>query len=244
LQTLDESKSALILAMGVDESKFNQIAVEKEMLLPELKLTLDEIQLLAMNQAPEIILAEYSEMISKRNVQIAKDSRHPNLNVFSSLGYTNDVVTDSSVPIGDRFTSDKWYPSFAVGLNSSMPLYTGGSIPANIDKAKATYKKSRYEKNDIVLKIKKESKQIFNNLQYIKKRIDITRKQIINSKANLRIVERNYESGLSVANDVFNSTEELYKTELSFLQLQIEYNLQLSLLANTIGVEEEVLWQK
>ncbi len=243
LQSVQDARSQLFLVMGIEDNDPSEIELVEVKDLPAIQKDIEELQLLALNYSPELIKAQINEEISKSNVEIAKDQRHPSLNAFANLGYQNDVITDSSVPVEERLNSEYWYPGFVVGLNSSLPIYTGGSIPANIDKSKAEYNKSRYATKNTLLTIKSQVKNMYNQLGFLTKQIEISKKKIITSRSNLRIVERNYESGISKPEDVLNATENLYNAEMDYISAKVEYVLLVSKLANLIGVEEEYICQ-
>ena len=137
--------------------------------------------------------------------------------------------------------SDNWNPSWTGGIRASMPIFTGGSLPASIDKAESNYKKTQYSKTSTELDVKMSVKKLFSRLVFLKKQIKISKAGVINAQTNLRINERSYESGLVGQDAISDASENLYAAEISLLKNKIDFMISLTELSNIVGIHEELI---
>lgn len=168
--------------------------------------------------------AQFTTKIAQIGESQAKASRLPsvnaNANLGKQLGYTIDPTTNSFVSSG--ITSN------SMGLNASLPLYTGGQINHTIKKAKYDAQASEADlqqaTNNLALQVAQAYLTILLNaeqLQNTKDQLDLSQKQLTNTQKLI-------DAGNLPAGDVYNVTAQIARGEQSVIAAQ--NNLDLAML--------------
>ncbi len=78
-QRINDARSRLFLSMGLEDDGSTDFELSPVEDLPEVALSVEELQLLAVNHSPSIMQAQISENMKKAEVDIQKERRHPTL---------------------------------------------------------------------------------------------------------------------------------------------------------------------
>ncbi|MDA3899740.1 MAG: TolC family protein [Spirochaetes bacterium] len=241
-QDLERSRTDLFLSMGLAEDVNANIEVVQMESVPDLIINEEQLIQIAQNNSSVILLNNIAVDVARNNYLISRSKRYPVFTLFSTLGYTNNEFLNTAMDPVDRVVeSDNWEPSWTGGVRASMPIYTGGAIPANIQKAGSEYKKQLFSKNSAELDVRMSVRKIYRRLISLKKQIDISKAAVINAQTNLRIVERSYDSGLVEQGSISDASEDVYSVEIILLKNKIEYMTLLSELSNLVGIQEELI---
>ncbi|MBN2434774.1 MAG: TolC family protein [Spirochaetes bacterium] len=242
VQNLESARTDLFLAMGLEVDNKTSIEVALLDSVPELIINENQLVRYAQDHSPSIKMANIATEVARNSYLISRSKRYPSITLFSTLGYENSEFLNSEMGVVERTTdTDNWSPSWTGGVRASMPIYTGGSLPASIDKAESGYKKTQYSKTSTELDVKMSVKKLFSRLVFLKKQIKISKAGVINAQTNLRINERSYESGLVGQDAISDASENLYAAEISLLKNKIDFMISLTELSNIVGIHEELI---
>jgi outer membrane protein len=168
--------------------------------------------------------AQASVKIAQLGENQAKASRLPSINANVSLGqqlgYTVDPTTNSFVNSG--------ISSNSLGLNASIPLYTGGQINHSIKKAKYDAQASEADlaqtTNNLALQVAQAYLTILLNTEQLanaKAQLELSKKQLVNTQKLI-------DAGNLPAGDKYNVIAQIAREEQTMITT--DNNLELSYL--------------
>ena len=130
---LEVSREAYKAAVGSFPSNLEPLPP-----LPAMPKTLDEAVAIGIQRNPQIISAQFSERAAVYDFDRALAAKGPSLSATASAGFERDNQTGS----WDGSTFGE------VGLQGSMPLYTGGRNDSLVRQAQAVLDQRRFELQD------------------------------------------------------------------------------------------------
>ncbi len=245
VQSEKNMRSALFLSMGISEpaEEFN---VDGSLSLPELNLSYLQLEKISVVLSPEISIARLKKEVARKNVDLSSDKRLPTVIAKGLLGYKNSNVIDPNNmdDIQKRMEAENWESKLGVEFSMSFPLYTGGSINAEIEKSVAQYNQAQYDEKRVVLTVNQNLKSNFEKLSFLKKQIEISEKTLENSKRNFELAEKSYNAGIADITEVNTANENLLQVETQSYSIKIEYIMTIAAIANIIGISEDELCSK
>lgn len=242
-----QMRSELFQAMGLFEDngvEFHPVNISQ---LPSLKYNLEGLYKLSESNALSIREANLTKEKSRLNISKARALNWPTVNFRTDFGYTSPSFDENGTFVKDRpegDISDDWTPALAVSINAKLPLYTGGSISAKVDASIANYNKSKFVARKVVLKTRKEIKNVYNKLEELKKQMNIYRLNVANARTNVKLTEKSYDSGIGTQEAMQNAEVALVDAELILINSRFNYLKSLAVLSNIIGLGENYLCVK
>jgi outer membrane protein len=156
--------------------------------------------------------AKLSLLYSQQGIDIAKSGFLPKVN--SSLGYS----LSGTDPI-DLFKTR----TLSLGLNVTMPLFTGWSIQNRVDLAVIDSKIKELEITDLERDIKRAIHKNYLDLTAAFKRIEVSGKNVTASQENRRIEEEKYALGSTTLLNVLIANSEYTNAMTNVINAQYEY---------------------
>jgi len=173
--------------------------------------------------------------IAKEQIELAKAGHYPKLTLNASYG---DSLTDSELN-GDQPRSD----STSVGLNFSVPLYSGGATVAATDQARAFYVAASqdFETNyrAVTRSVITSYNQVVSDIATFK----ALEQAVISAQSALKATEAGFEVGTRTIVDVLVSTQNLYNAKRNLADVRYRYvvsTLRLKQATGTLSREDLV----
>ena len=136
--------------------------------------------------------------VAKSQYRIQKSRHLPKLSLFAlydkDYSHEHDIVHT--------------YVS-SIGLQITMPLFTGGNIHYGKKSAFESYQASQYRLNDTVLKTQREFHTALDNLEVRERIAKMNEKSMNLSRRSLKGIEREFLNGTKTSLDVLESKEDL-----------------------------------
>jgi outer membrane protein len=139
----------------------------------------------------EALKSRYDYQAQIKNVQSmqnrvlsAKASYYPQLQIGTGWSWSNTAFQDFS----DKGRS-------YVGLNLSVPIFTGFATNANVQQSEYNYKIQEIQKASLELSIKTEVESALLNLDAAEKQIDIAEKSLFSAEMNYKILKERFDLG-------------------------------------------------
>lgn len=178
--------------------------------------TLDEMQIKALEEHPEISAIKKDLQAQNINVAIQKNERLPQIDIFASLA-SNGIDPKYATAISD--TAD-FNPSWTTGLRFSLPLQNRAARGA----AKKSYlikTQKLYDLKDKENEILAQIKQSYENYQNTLKQLHLTSDAVFNQKQKWLGEVKKYEQGRSDPDTVIRFQDDYLNTKIIFLQAQV-----------------------
>lgn len=177
--------------------------------LPKLAATLEEATNVAMKRNPSIISAQYAERAAVYNFDRARAAKGPTVAISGQVGVQRgnslSPFTGGTVWDGNTFGS--------VGIEGSMPLYTGGSNDSLIRQAQAVLEQRQFELQDSGRVVTESVAEAWSNLDVARASIVARREQSAAAKIAAEGVTEEARLGARSTLDVLDAVQEQLSAE-------------------------------
>ncbi|GAA61099.1 outer membrane channel protein TolC [Pseudoalteromonas sp. BSi20652] len=177
--------------------------------------------------------------IAKDQIELAKAGHYPKLTLSASYG---DSLTDTQRN-GANFDDQPRTDSSSVGLNFSVPLYSGGATVAATNQARAFYVSASqdYETNyrAVTRTVITSYNQVVSDIATYK----ALEQAVVSAQSALKATEAGFEVGTRTIVDVLVSTQNLYNAKRNLADVRYRYvlsTLRLKQAAGTLTSEDLV----
>ena len=157
---------------------------DRDLIALEDEDTLDEIIEHAVKERKEVKAQEENINIANTSLQELRYSRYGAFNLSAQSGYNNSWNNDYS------YKRDN-----SIGINYSIPLFSGFNTTHKISAAKYKREQERYALDDIKSKIKNEVWSAYHDYQTSLKSYEVSKNLLKSAKENERVAFKSYEIG-------------------------------------------------
>ena len=174
-----------------------------------------------------VVAARLAAELARLNMRTNESDRYPQLDLAASYN-RND--TSESV-IGQDAEEGR------IGLELTIPLYTGGATRARSESARATYLQRTEELRRALELAESEVRTAWRTVRASKRRIAARRKAVASTAAALAAVRDGYEVGSRTLSDVLAAERTALQAQQSFNQARYDYVvavIDLKLAAGTV----------
>jgi outer membrane protein TolC len=206
--------------------------------LPVLKYNLDQIYGLVDSYSADVMIAGIKTEQARLAVSASREQHLPSVSVLFGTTYSDTTVNLQKMT---TYNTGKWEQLFIFGATASLNLYSGGRISSSTDSALADYNKSLYYQRKMLINSRKTAKTNYSRLQELKEQIKFVHLNIENSRTNLLLTKRSFDSGIVNQSVVQTAEMTFLQSEVGLIDAQLEYFKTLASLSNLIGLEEEFL---
>lgn len=204
------------------------------------KITVNELFDLGMQNSLAIRSSYIRSQISEDKVSLAKNKQLPDISVSGLFGYVGTpAILDKDLSFLKHSDTPDWKQNYQV--TATQPIYQGGRIKNNIEKA-------NLEKEIAQLSLQKDKSELklwligkYLDLFNLYKERDVYVKNIEEAKTRLRDIEKMKEQGMITTNDVLRSKIILTNYELSYKETENNIALTSQQLDIVLGMDENII---
>ncbi len=214
LSAVSIAKANLAEAKGAFEKARNTLSLYIAENIPE-DVTL-ETDVLYADKKPaeniegEILQENYQLKISAQNIQknllLHKAAKASHFGSIDAIGSYTHIDTLNS------------YDSKIAGVVLTLPLYSGGRVSAEAQKAKIGAQIAREQKASALLNLKDEVESLLIDIQKYDKTIAARKAQLDSAEATKRVLDGRYKEGLSTYIEVLDATSLVLNAKLALLE--------------------------
>jgi outer membrane protein len=185
-----------------------------------------------------VLASQAGVEVSRSGVDIARADRLPTVNAFANYSYAD----------GDADGVSGHDSASQVGLEASLPLYTGGRTSASIRQNTYLLEASQYDfesqRRDTVQQVRSFYTQVSNDVSTVEARAQA----VVSNQSALDATRAGYEVGTRNIVDVLNAEQNLYNAVADFASARYDYVINLLTLRQQSGtldvpaVEEVNAW--
>lgn len=180
---------------------------------------------LAMENNPLVLAQQAGVEVSRSGVEVSKAQRLPVVNAFANYQYADS----------DNDTLEGEDSSAQVGVEVSMPLYTGGRTSAEIRQSTYALESSQYnfeaQRRDTIQQVRSLFTQVSNNVATVEARAQA----IVSNQSALDATRAGYEVGTRNIVDVLNAEQNLYDAIANHADARYDYVINLLTLRQQSG---------
>lgn len=176
----------------------------------------------AFSQRPDYQAILKKQSLAEEQIRLVQGKRLPH--VYLSGEYSER--SGESIALKENWN---------LALRLSLPIFDGGSIKAEVNRARKETEKVKEEERTLRLEILREIRDAYLNIENAGKRIDVSEKAIETAKENLRIELLKYETGAGTTTDVIDAQTALLRVETDFYQANFDKHIAVASLRRATG---------
>ncbi len=182
----NQGKLAVLLNVS-PTTDFNLLKPKNDRDLTKLSMqgmSVDKMIETAIGLRPEIQKADKDILAATENVKALKSMHMPTISLTASSGYGDDFK--------ERNNFDY---SSSIGLNVSVPLFSGFSVTYNVKEAEAQKEKALLQKEEMIEMVKNEVWTSYHNYKTAVSSYEISKKALESAVENERVAFASYQVG-------------------------------------------------
>ena len=208
---VDVQKAALRNVMGSDPTQPIDIA-PVSVNAQALNVTVDDSMKTAIAGRPEVQAAHAGVLLSKKVVAFAKREALPTLAATAAYNYNAETTTFQPNSL-----------SWVVGVNASIPIFTGGAIRARVDEARSDEATAEAALDQAKLDVGQDVKTATLNLSDSYQRIQTVEKNVGQAEEALRLSQVRYQAGISLQVEVTDAETALAQARNNMVNATYDY---------------------
>jgi len=193
---------------------------------PEPETELEELINIALENRAELSSLEINQQILEKQKELEGNPYRPQVALNGSYNWQGSELD---------FSDGSWN----ITLSGSIPLYDGGK--ANLNEAKNEIESSNLQNSKVDLEesVKIEIEDTLLSLKHSEEMIKLEQLSLENAEENLELTNKSYQAGIGTNIDVINAQTAFKQAQISLLQAEYNYEINLyKLLYNTGRITE------
>lgn len=178
-----------------------------------------------------LLSARISQDVARDNISLASSGHLPSLTLDGGYNYGNNRNDNASNP------SD--YNDFKIGVNLSVPLYTGGNTTSLTKQAEFAYVAASQDLEATYRSVVKDVRAYNNNINASIGALRAYEQAVISAKSALEATEAGFDVGTRTIVDVLDATRRLYDANKNLSNARYDYILNVLQLRQAIGTLSE-----
>jgi len=193
---------------------------------------------MAMQNSPELTMAEFGHQMAKANHAAKSAARLPTIDFIASISTTD---AGGATPVLDSGTNT----STTLGINLQVPLFTSGGLSAAENRAAYQKQAARWEANHAKHSLEQQVLSQFTTVSLSVKRGQAQARAVHSSEKAYKAVESGFKAGTHSLNELLQAQRAVYLSQRDAAESGYDYVLavlKLKRLAGTIDTQDlEVL---
>jgi len=192
----------------------------------------------ANNQNLSIQIQRIAKQIAEGNVELAGSADNMSLNLVANAGAQYSSYGDDN---SSGIDAESTVSSANVGIEFSMPLYTGGAVTSTEKQAAYQVTASQEQLTRASREVQTQIRTFYNNVTAGLSSIKAYEQTVKSSESALEATEAGFGVGTRTIIDVLNATKSLYQSKQSLSASRYNYilsMLQLKQAAGTLNAED------
>ncbi|MFK8067888.1 MAG: TolC family outer membrane protein [Gammaproteobacteria bacterium] len=222
---LENSRELLLEIVGSYETDLSKVREDIPLINPNPE-SVDEWVQFALENNPELMLAESQMVITHEEVGIQKAGHLPTLDFIVTTG--NEVQ-------GGRF-GDTDIDSTSAGLQLNIPLYSGGLVKSKTIQAQYLHLQAEHNYERQKRAVFRETRDAYLGIKSGISRIEALAISIDASLSALNATTAGFEAGTRTAVDVVSAERELYRVKRDYAKARYGYLLNILRLQKSVGL--------
>lgn len=215
---LNNAEAALATIIGQPAGDLDDIRTDLEVAEPQ-PADVNEWIELALAQNLGLQSTVMTTQIQQRNVDLERSQRMPVVDLNGSYGY-NSNPSQFSGNSSDVVTSQ-------VGVQVTMPIYTGGRINSRSRKAAFDYQRSQFDLSDQRRLVRQMTSDSYRAVLTAISQIAAFRQSVESARTSLVATEAGYGVGTRTIVDVLNAELRVFSAMADYLDARYSYIISL-----------------
>jgi len=182
---------------------------------------------IALDSNAELIAERHSVEAARQQVEIVHAGFLPRVDLVASVGKNQ---SDTAYTIGQRYLTK------SIGIEVTIPLYSGGLVKASSEQASANYERMQFELQDKTNKVLLDVRKQYNVCLSSLTRIDALQRAIESATLLITATRKSAQVGVRTNLDVLTAEEQLYQSKRDLARARYQYLLADLQLKHAAGI--------
>ncbi|MBF9001611.1 MULTISPECIES: outer membrane channel protein TolC [Vibrio] len=187
-----------------------------------------------------LLASRIGKDIAKDQIALAKSKNLPSLTLDGGYNYNSEQ--DSDYAYYDTYAGHDT-KDLSVGINLSVPLYTGGNLTSLSKQAEFSFVKASQDLEAQYRSVIKDVRAYNNNISASVGAVKAYQQALVSAKSALKATQAGFEVGTRTIVDVLDATRRLYDANKNLADARYDYILSVLQLHQATGTlsEQDVL---
>jgi len=226
LNGLEINRRELEHFTGVYPDKLSKLDPEKIVLERPDPADVESWVKLAQSDNYDVAAARHEIQITKKEVDKQRASRYPVINLVAGRNYSD---SDNNYIIGSS------YDTYSIGLQMSVPIYTGGYVSAAVRQAKAKRLKAQEQLSWRERGVESDIRKYFNGVISSISQIHAYDQAVKSSEIALKGTQKGFLAGLRTNTEVLDAEQKLISNRRNLAKSRYQYILNRLQLKDGVG---------
>ncbi|MGL4725923.1 MAG: outer membrane channel protein TolC [Scandinavium sp.] len=191
----------------------------------------------AENRNLALLQARLSQDLAREQIRYAETGHMPTVGLTASTGVT-DTKYDGSNATSSQYT-DRNIGQNQIGLNFSLPLYSGGSVTSQVKQAQYNFVGASEQLESAHRSVVQTVRSSFNNINASISSINAYKQAVVSAQSSLDASEAGYQVGTRTIVDVLDATSTLYQAKQSLSNARYSYLINQLNIKSALGTLNE-----
>lgn len=194
---------------------------------------------LAMEQNARLNSSRIAAEITRHNIGIERGGHYPELDLVVTRGefdVDGDFITDD----GDRFPQDADSEDTTIGLQVTVPIFSGGATSSRVRQAQYRHIAARERLERTARETERATRDAYLGVSSEMARVQSLKQAVQSAMTALQATEAGYEVGTRTSVDVLQARQRLFEAQTNYARSRYDYLLnvlQLQLAAGTLDAK-------
>lgn len=201
-----------LASLNIDRFKTNELG------------NIDAILKEAEERNLSLLSARLAQDVSRENIRLAETGHMPTVNLDASTSVSNTYQHGSGydTPYGSGATNS-YNGQNSIGLNLSIPLYTGGAVSSQVEQAQYGFQGASEQLESVYRNVVQLVRSSFNNVSSSISSINAYKQVVTSAQSSLDAMEAGYQVGTRTIVDVLTATTALYQAKQNLSNARYDY---------------------
>ncbi|WP_246326991.1 TolC family outer membrane protein [Burkholderia guangdongensis] len=197
-------------------------------------MTFDAWRDIALDSNASLIAERHAVEAARQQMNISRAGYLPRVDLVAGLSQNQSNTVDA---IGNRYLTK------SIGVELTIPLYSGGMVQASTAQSRANYERMQFELQDKTNKVLLELRKQYNICVSSATRIDALAKAVDSANLLITATRKGIQAGERTNVDLLGAEEQLYQARRDLSRARYQYlfaSLQLKYVAGTLTEQDLV----
>ncbi|GAA0350817.1 outer membrane channel protein TolC [Morganella psychrotolerans] len=187
-----------------------------------------------------LLSASLGRDLAKEQISMAQSGHYPTVELSAGTGVTNNDYSGSGYP---NNYANNYAGQSTIGVNVSIPLYTGGMVSSQVDQAQYGYTAASEKLEAMLRQVVQVTRSSYNNINASISSVNAYKQVVTSAESSLNATEAGYQVGTRTIVDVLNATTTLYEAKKSLSNARYDYLISQLYIGQARGTlnEDDVL---
>ena len=215
----DAYKTVLNIPLAEDVSVKGTLEIPEKQQTPNLETLIEQ----ALTNRPEVHRTQFSESAARKQVDISKTRRLPDLGFF----------TNYQISQNERLT--EMNRIWSLGLQINIPIFDGFATSAAIQQSESVLKQVQLGGAQVKTGVEFEVRNAYLNLIGAQTRIEVQRETVVQAQESVHLANLQFQNGIITTVALTDTQLALAQAEVNRLQAYHDYFVGLARLEKAIG---------